>query len=146
MPSGYRNVTPKSAHEIRGIMINNSNCDIPRKIHAIGTKYAFDDVRFCDGILVDMHQYLCRSELKEQLNMEISDRLLNKRCMKIHNNDRHLLICESGCTLEMIHNVTWCATKQKSKNSKNNIKYRRMIVWENSNKGIEYRMFTCSWI
>ena len=71
MLSGYTIVTPKSAHE-RKIVINNSNCDISRKIRAIGTKYAFDNVGFGDDISVYMHKYLCHSELKEQLNMEIS--------------------------------------------------------------------------
>ena len=53
------------------IVINTSNCDISRKIRAVET----------------------RNELQEQLNMEISKVLLNKRGIIIDNNNRHLLIC-----------------------------------------------------
>ena len=119
MPSRYTIVTPKSAHELRKILINNSNCDIQRKIPSVG------------------------SELKEQLNLEISKALSNKGSMKIHNY-RHLLICESGCSIEMIYNLTWLATKQKFKkhdqNYKNSMKYCRMTAWENCNTGIKSRM------
>ena len=117
MSSRYTDVTSNSPDEI---LINNRNCDIPRKILAVG------------------------SELKEQLNIEISKALLTKRGMKIHNNYRHLLIYESGCVIEMIHNLTCLATKQKfqkyDNNYKNSMKYCGMTVGKNSNTGIKYRM------
>ena len=120
-PSKYAIVTPQSSRELREILINNSNCDIPRKIPAVGSK------------------------LKEQLNMEISKALLYKRGMKtVHNNYRHLLICESGYTIEMIPNSRWLATKQKfekhHKNYKNSMKYCCITAWDNCNTGIKYRM------
>ena len=89
------------------IVINISNCNIPPKIRAVGTKY----------------------ELKKQLNMEISKALVNKRGTKIDNNNRHLLIYESVCTIEMIHN-----------SNKNSMKSCRMIVWENCNTSFKYPM------
>ena len=83
-----------------------------------------------------------RYELKEQLNMEISRALSNKRDMKIDNNNRHLFVCESRCTIERIDNLTWIGTKQKFKNSnyKNSIKYYRMTVWGNCDTWIKYHM------
>ena len=125
MSSGYTVVTPwpKSAHDLRETITNNSHCDTPRKRPAVGTRY----------------------ELKEQVNTEISKALSNKRGMKIDNNNRDLLIYESRCTIERIHNLTWLATKEKSKmngkNYKNSKKYCCMTVWENYDKCIKYRMF-----
>ena len=79
MASRYTIVTSKSVHELREMSINNSNCDIRRQMRGVETKY----------------------ELKEQVNMEIPKVLSNKRDIKIQNNNRHLLICESECTIEM---------------------------------------------
>ena len=61
--------------------------------------------------------------------MEISKALLNKHGIKIDNNNRYSLICESGCTIEIIYNL-----------NKNSMKSCGMIVWENCNTGIKYRM------
>ena len=126
MSNGYTVaiVTPKSAHKLRETITNNSHCDIPRKMRAVVTRY----------------------ELKKQVNTEILKVLSNKRGMEIENNNRHLLICESGYTIERIDNLTWLATKQEfknhDKNYKNSMKYCRMTVWEfeNCDTCIKYHM------
>ena len=124
MSSGYTVVivTPKLVCKLREIIINNSHCDILREMRAVGTRY----------------------ELKEQLNTEISKALSNKRGVKRDNNNIHLLICESGYTIERIDNLVWLAIKQKFKNHhknyKNSMKYSRMTVWENCDTCIKYHM------
>ena len=80
------------------------------RMKATGTKYAFGNVAFTDGWLIDM-SYLRHPNLMKQLNFEKDERLLNTNGLAlISKND--LIICESGTTIEMIHNVTWPVDKK----------------------------------
>lgn len=94
----YKFIRPSSLQELESEM--QKAVDKNQKIKAMGSRYAWTNVTFTDGLCIDIYNSLNKPKL------QIDNNCFNKYGKDLYGQN-NLLLCEAGANVKEIHELLW---------------------------------------